>query len=312
MKGLGVYAAVIALLVPNVGCVKSMLVNGQLSGARQLTGVAEAIGDLEVGRSAAGGGLVQLEALHALAPDNLDGLFMLTRSWAGYGFAFAEDDYEAAVDAGDDDLAELQKARARMAYDRAVSYGISLLKHRSEDFGTSYSNASAFRAWLGEHFGKHDDAEDLFWVGNAWLSRINIGKDDPALVADLFVGIELLERSRKLDPDYMGRSAQIALAAYHARSIMAAPELELSRQLFEEAIARTRRTNLMGLVIYATRYACVKQDRALYEKLLHEVIDANDPDPAQRMANAVAKRRAKRYLRRNRMMDCGFDMANPT
>jgi hypothetical protein len=302
-------AAGMTLLLGTTGCLKSMIVNGQLSGAREVSGVAQTIGDIDVGRSAAGGGLVQLEAMHKLAPDNTDGLFLLTQAWAGYGFSYAEDDYEAAVDANDDDLADYHKARARAAYDRAVFYGVSLLKHRSGDFEASYKNAANLRAWLAEHFKKREDAEDLFWVGNAWLSRVGMGIDEPALIADLFVGIELFEHSRKLDPDYMGRSAQVALAAYHARSIMAAPELELSRQLFEDAIARTHRTNLMALVVYARRYACVRQDRALYEKLLHEVLDATVPDPNQRMANAIAKRRAKRYLRPNRMMDCGFDLS---
>jgi hypothetical protein len=82
--------------------------------------------------------------------------------------------------------------------------------------------------------------------------------------------------------------------------------------MFEEALAKTERKNLMVQLNYAAKYACIKGDRGLYEKLLNEVLAAEDPDPEQRLPNAVAKRRAKRYLGRQRMMDCGFDMSAPS
>ena len=53
--------------------------------------------------------------------------------------------------------------------------------------------------WLKEEFDSKDDAENLFWVGGAWMARVNLLKDEPEYVADLFVGVSMLERSREID-----------------------------------------------------------------------------------------------------------------
>jgi len=50
----------------------------------------------------------------------------------------------------------------------------------------------------------------------------------------------------------------------------------------------------------------MKGDKALYEKLLNEVLAADDPDPSQRLTNTIAKRKAKRGLSKSRMENCGF------
>jgi len=290
------------------GCIKSMLTNGQISATRNASSAFNTIGDYELARNAASAGLVQFEGMHALAPDNQDALLLLTKGWTGYGFAFPEDDFEAASDAGDDDLAEYHKKRARMAYERAVFYGSEMLRAEADGFDDAKKNDGTIRAWLKQHFDDKEDAETLFWVGYAWLARTNIAKDDPAVVADLFVGIAMLEHSLALDPDYMYHGAETALASYHARSPMA--EMDQAKTMFEAVIAKTNRKTLVAQLNFAARYACLKSDRALYEKLLNEVVSAEDPDPEQRLTNAIAKRRAKRYLSKQRMMDCGFDMSS--
>ncbi|MEO6418701.1 MAG: TRAP transporter TatT component family protein, partial [Polyangiaceae bacterium] len=107
--------SVVASLAFGTGCIKSTLTNGQISATREAAGSFETIGDYDLARSAAMAGMVQFEGMHKLAPDNEDALFMLMQGWTGYGYAFAEDDREAAMDAGDDDLAEYHRKRARMA-----------------------------------------------------------------------------------------------------------------------------------------------------------------------------------------------------
>jgi hypothetical protein len=297
--------ALVGLLgLGSTGCIKSMLVNGQISSTRKGAGALNTVGDYELARSAASAGLAQFEGMHNLAPDNEDALFLLTRSWVSYGYAFVEDDYDAATDAGDDDLADYHKKRARLAYDRAVFYGLELLGKHAEGFEAAKKNDETMRAWLKSNFDDKEDAEILFWAGYAWLARVNISKDQPEMVADLFVGIAMLERSLELDPEYNNYGATTALAAYHART--AAAELDQAKQLFEGAIQKTEGKSLLIKVNYATRYACLKGDKALYEKLINEVLSAEDPDPNQRLTNTIAKRRAKRALSKPRMENCGF------
>ena len=298
------FAAVAALCLSPLGCIKAILTNGQISATRQASSALDTIADFEVGKTAAAAGLVQFEGMHRLAPDNTDALFLLTKGWAGYGFAFAEDDMEAAQDKGDDDLAAYHKKRARMAYERAVFYGLELLAHQADGFAAAKKNEDTFKKWLDKNFDDKEDAESLFWVGYAWLGRVNIGKDDPALVGELFVGVAMLEKAVQLDPSYNHYSGEVALAAYHARTAMS--EMDQSKQLFEDALAKTQGKSLVVQLNYATRYACNKGDRALYEKMINEVLTADDPDPQQRFTNMIAKRRARRALQKSRMEDCGF------
>jgi hypothetical protein len=298
-----------ALLLSTSGCIEKALTNGQIEATRRASGAFDTIGDYELARSAAEAGMVQFEGMHRLAPDNEDGLFLLTQGWTGYGYGIVEDDMELAQDAGDESLAEYHKRRARMAYDRAIFYGLELLSHRDDGFKNAKKNDLTFRAWLKEHFDDKDDVPNLFWTGYGWLAKVNLLKDDPEQVADLFIPVAMLERSVELDPGYFHWGATLALAAYHSRAAVA--ELDQGKQMFETVIAKTNRKSLLSLVTYAQTYACVKNDRALYEKLLNEVLAADDPDPNQRLNSTLAKRRAKRYLGRQRMLDCGFDMSAP-
>src|SRR5438477_567718 len=90
--------AAISVCATPLGCVKKMLINGQIEGTRQASSAFDTIGDWELAYKAAASGIVQFEGMHKLAPDNDDGLFLLTKGWTGYGFGFAEDEMEDAQD----------------------------------------------------------------------------------------------------------------------------------------------------------------------------------------------------------------------
>ncbi len=302
-------ALILPLCLASVGCIKSMLTNGQIAATREAAGSFNTIGDYELARAAAQAGLVQFEGMHQLAPDNEDALFLLTQSWVGYGYGFPEDDWEAAVDRGDDDAADYQQKRATMAYERSVFYGLELLSHNDKGFAAAKKNDMTFKKWLNDNFDSKDDVPALFWTGYGWLARVNINKEKPELVADVWVGVDMLEKAVSLDPAYEHWSGTVALAAYHARPM---GEPDQAKQMFEAALEKTQHKALLTQLTYAQTYACAKADRGLYEKLLNEVLSSEDPDPQQRLANTLAKRRAKRYLGKQREMDCGFDMSQPS
>ena len=301
------FAAALTLGLASTGCINAILADGQISATREASDAFNVIGDYELARSAAQAGLVQFEGMHRLRPNNTDGLFLLTQAWVGYGFAFPQDDYEDAVDRNDEDAAQYHKKRTSLAYDRAVFFGLELLSHTDKGFATAKRNDETIKKWLNANFTSKDDALNLFWAGYAWLARVDLNKENPELVADLFLGVDMIERSVAIDPTLEHWSGTVALAAYHARP---AGEPEQSKQMFEAALAKTERKNLIVQFTYAVSYACAKGDRGLYESLLNEVIAAQDPDPNQRLTNMMAKRRAKRFLGKQRMMDCGFDMSS--
>ena len=301
---LATFALFLGIATSQSGCIKAMLTEGQIASTRKAAAGLDSVGDYEMVRAAVSAGLAQFEGMHTLAPDNRDALFLLTKGWTSYGFGFVEDDRDLAVLAGDEDAADYHKKRARLAYDRAVFYGTELIGHHASGFDAARKNDTTIKAWVAENFTSKSDAPDLFWLGYAWLARVNVSKDDPSLVGELFVGVTLLEASFALDPEYNHRTAQVALAAYHARTAMS--EMDEAKKLFDDLLVKTERKTLVVQVNYATRYACVSGDKALYEKLLGEVIAAEDPDPSQRLTNTVAKRRAKRALTKAAMSDCGF------
>ena len=306
------FALAASLATLSTGCIKATLTNGQISATREASAAFDTIGDYELARTAAQAGMIQFEGMHVLAPGNEDALYLLTKGWVGYGFAFVEDDMEAAEDAGEDDMADYHRKRARMAYDRAVFYGLQLLAKHADGFDAAKKNEPTLAKWLSDNFKDPDDAPNLFWTGYGWLARVNLMKGDdvdgPGFVAELFVGVTMLERAVALDPSLEHYSGLIALGAYHARTGMA--ELDQAKQLFDQALAKTAGANLMVQFNYATRYACMKADGALYQDMINKVLQAPDPDPHQRLTNAVAKRRAKRWLGKRRVKDaCGIDLA---
>lgn len=301
-------ALVATFALGSTGCVKKMMLDSQIRATRIGAGAADSLGDFEVARGAAASGVMQFEGMHRLAPDNEDALFMLLRGWMSWGYAFAQDDYEVALLKEDDDAAEYHKERAKHAFDRAIGYGLELVGKRDGGFDAAKKTTDSLTAWLEKTFDDREDAETLFWLGSAWLARVNLLKDEPEYVAELYVGVAILDRSRVLDPALMAWGATSTLAAYHARSRIG--ELDRAKELLDLALAKTERKSLGVLVNYA-KYACSKDDKGLYEKVLNEVIDADTSDPTFRLQNVIAKRRAKRGLHKTAIEDCGFSEPEP-
>lgn len=305
---IGSIALCLVTLLGGTGCIKSTLLKGQLQSTRQAASAADTLHDYEVARHAAFAGLVQFEGLHKLAPGNEDGLFLLMKGWAGASFGFIEDDMEVAEDLKDRELAEYHKQRAMAAYERSIQYGIELVSKRADGFAEARKNAETLRTWLAQNFTDKEDAENLLWLGYAWIARTGVAKDDPAMVAELWVGVLIVERSVALNDAYAYGTGLTILAAYHART--AQSELDESKRMFERAFALTNNRALLPKFNYASRYLCVKGDLEGYKKALQEIVDAGDILPEQRLQNAIAKRRARRYLGKARMAemreDCGF------
>lgn len=290
------------LILGASGCIKSTLLNGQIEATRQASGAIDTIGDFEVARSIAYAGLGQFEGMHRLAPENEDALFLLLKAWTATGFAFIEDDYEIAADADDEPLADYHRARARAAYNRAIGYGIALLERRVSGFAKARVNLATMQSHLAKF--EKSDALNLLWLGQAWLAKANVSKEDTAVIAELYVGEALLERSLQLDEGLDYGAGHAALGSYHARTAMA--ELDDSFKHFSRAIEQSGGKALMPKVALAHAYYCMKGDKAGYEKTLRDVLSAPEGLPEQRLQNAIARRRARRYLTATRLAGCGF------
>jgi len=287
-----------------MGCIETILTNGEIASTREAAKSFDTLGDYELAKVSTQAGLAQFEGMHRIAPDNEDALFMLVQGWGGYAWGFVEDELEEAQLEGRDAAAEYHKKRAKMAYDRAVFYGLELLQHKDKGgFEKAKKNEMTMNAWLKEHFDSKEDAENLFWVAYAWMSRVNLLQDDPAMVADLYIGVDMMQRAFQLEPTYYASSPMVAMAAYHGRTADA--EVKEARALFEQALKNTKRGALTTQLTYA-QFACTVADKKLYDTLVDEILAANDPDPNQRLNNTIAKRRASRMKLPKKTADCGF------
>ena len=310
MRRLMVELAPVALVgllgMANTGCIKKMLLDGQIESTRKGGTAFNTISDWEVARRAASAGIAQFEGMHYLAPYNENALLMLTRSWSGMAFGFIEDEMEQAQDKyGEDaEMVQYHKKRAVAAYSRALFYGKKLLEMKAPGFDEAKKNVESMQAWLRNFDDPETDTENLFWVGQAWMSRVNLMKDDPSYVAELFIGVEIMKRSLELDPNWNYGAAHGVLGAYHARTAMA--ELDQAKAHFDKALAISEGKALLTKVNMAARYHCAKVDKDAYVATLTEVVEAGDTLPEQRLQNTIAKRRAKRLLAKWRMNACGF------
>lgn len=256
--------------------------------------------DLDFAEASAPANLVTAESVWRVSQENEDVLVELVQGYAAYGYAFLEDRMERAS-AAEDDVAERRyRSRAQAAYRRAKGFGMRLLAVRESveggPEGRVRAGLPAWRAYL-ERFADRDDVPALFWTANAWASLISLSVDETEALLDLPFAVALAERARALDPDFAHGAVQAFFGVYHASTPQAAGgRPDLSRAAFERALATSNRQFLTWQVFEARSYAVMVQDRALYRRLLQEVLDAGDVMPEERLANLVAKRRAERYL----------------
>lgn len=313
MKRLSTTARTLGLLlitsfaVGNAACIKKMILNGQIKATREAAAGVSTVHDFEVANTMAYAGLAQFEGFHVLAPQNEDALFLLTKGWTSSAFAFMEDKLERIEDsAGVNSEEYTQMAeRTRAGYERGIEYGIKLLELRNPGFEAARQNDASIKTWLAR-FESKADAESLFWFGYAWMGRANIAKDDPEIVAELFVGEAIMNRVLQLDESVMNGSAHVVLGSYHARTALA--ELDEAKIAFDRALAMTDGKMLMAKLQYAIRYDCMTGNKEHYLQLLNEVVAAGNVFPAEQLSNVLAKRRASRYLQPKRMQEsCGFE-----
>jgi hypothetical protein len=309
----GLLTLALGACLGTTGCLTQILLDGQIASTRKASVALNTVPDFEVANTAAFASLATLEGYHYLAPDNANALYLLTRAWTAGSSAFIEDQMEIAEDLYGIDSPEYRyhQSRARAAYERGIHYGTKLIEKKVPGFAKvaleGERREDRLKEWL-KGFSDPSDAVNLFWTGYAWIGRTSVQKDEPALVAELWIGVTIVERAVELDPNVESGLAQVVLGSYHARSPGA--ELDLAKEHFDKAIAATEGKALMPKMQYATRYLCARGDREGFVKTLQEILDAGDTLPEQRLQNTIAKRKANRWmLSKDRARDnCGFDV----
>jgi tetratricopeptide (TPR) repeat protein len=225
---------------------------------------------------------------------------VLAQGYIEYSFGFLEDDLESIPDDGKHAAERDQLAwRATNLYDRALDYALRLIATEDKKFPDQFKKDVASAEAAAKKLEK-EDAPGLLFAGLALASAINLNRQDLARVVDLPKAIALIKRAHELDPKFYNAGAAMTLGIiYCSQGKAIGGDPDLGKKMFEEAIHATDGKYLMTKVMFARFYAVIVQDRDLYTKTLKEVIAApNDLYPQQRLANALAKKRAERYLKK--------------
>lgn len=248
--------------------------------------------DYEFAGQAAPGSILQLEGIWRVTPDNEIIMLELAKSYTGYAYGWVEDELER-VDPMDFDREEHVRTRARLMYLRARNFAFRLIRNEADGFDEARAGGlPEFERWLREEFDDEEQAPMLMWAGYSWGSAIGVSRDDPMLIADLGFAKALVERSVELDPAYYNAGGLTFMGVVTAEELGGDPEQAV--QYFERALELTDRKMLLIQYNYARSYAVRTQNRELFDRLLTEIEEAGDVFPEARLANKIAKRRARR------------------
>jgi len=260
--------------------------------------------DYDMAARAIPGALKTVEGFHVANPENELLVAILAEGYCQYATGFIEDEFEIAEMKGDFDGADYHGQRATKAFLRCMGYGLEMLGGKWEQaiLGT-FDDVEA----LAKKAGK-SKRDGMFWVANGLAGAINYNKDDVTMVAHLSKARALFDRVAEIDakkpPKDPAKHAlpQVALGMVNT----ALPEAlggkpKIGAEHFMNAMKITKDRFLLAKVLYARRYAVAVQDRDLFRKTLIEVLQT-DPAiwPEQRLANEIAHRRARRYLKQEK------------
>jgi tetratricopeptide (TPR) repeat protein len=283
--------------------------NVQKFAANQTVKVAEAgslgfngFWDYEIFGQAVPAAILQSEALVQINPDNETLLTGLARTYVSYAYGWLQDRWEVADERGDFEQADELEVRVMHIYERAGHLGLRVV-HRHDPKGQLQAQLKSgkveqLKAYLRENYQDQDDVPGLYWAGLAWGSAMANSGGDLNKLADAPMARALLERSVELDRGYADAGGLGVLGTVEASfPELFGGDLEKARSYYDQALVQCNRRNHLILLSYAKVYAVAKQDRALFLKLLREIMDAPDLGPDIRMSNKIARHRAKRYLK---------------
>ncbi len=296
---LGVLSAAVACSASACN-VNRIAVNTTASVLVEAQDTTRAYFDWESGGYAAASGVMQLEGLHTVSPDNEELTLMLVKAYMAYAYGWVMDAHDLAEARGDYDESEYHQQRAYLMYTRAKRLAMRVLTHRDPQFAQIVEqDPKTLRAYLEKHWSDAErDVPPLFWLVMSWSTAVNSSPDTTEFV-DMPAIRTIAEWVAHLNEGYEDAGILVFLGGFassYPKQLGGDPVK--GKQYFERAAQLTQRKNHILLLNYAVFYGISAQDRALYVSLLHEIIEAGDQGPRFRLGNKVARRRAQRYLQR--------------
>jgi predicted anti-sigma-YlaC factor YlaD len=286
--------AALAALAVTGGCSIRSAATGALADALSSGGGGYGSDDdVELVRDAVPFGLKTMESLLEEQPRHAGLLGAVCAGFTQYAYAFVQQDADAAELDGRSADARARRLRARKLYQRARDYGLRGLEVRHPGLTAPLRSLRDLPAALAPL-----NAQDLtlvYWTAASWALLISSGKEDMGLVAELPAPEALMRRALQLDETWGDGAIHEFLATFEASR--PGGSVAAARHHLAASLAAGRGRKYGPLVSWAEGPLVQAQDRAEFTRLLTWVAAA-DPDvsPSDRLANAIAQRRARLLL----------------
>jgi len=251
--------------------------------------------DLEMARSGAQGNIMMMKGLLEVVPGNADLVGLLASTYASFAFGFIEDDMED-LEAGSSAW-NTALNRAFDFYERARGLAMKRLQMSHEELPDLVTcTDGALEAALSQL--TEEDAGTLFWFSYAWSGMVNQMQDDPFFLLQLPRVETLMNRVLALNEAFFDGGAHLFFGVLKSSAPSSlSDETEASAMHFDRAIELGGAHNLMAKVLKARFLSVAKRDPAMFTAILEEVLETPvDVLPSHTLSNALAKRRAARWL----------------
>lgn len=238
---------------------------------------AARVGDVELARDAMAGGIVQLAAFALAYPDEPRFAELHADAVCDYATAFVFDDWEDASLAGRADDARAAADRLRELLPECIAL----------------ESARLPRGWTPATLRPADVPAAL---AIARARAVELALAPMAGIAALPALRELLERCAALRPGLRDAAAELLLGTL-AANVSAYTRGPDGSEWFAKAKTLAGDGVLMIDVMRARSLGIAHKDKDAYESQLAKVLDADRARwPEHRLANALAVRKARRYL----------------
>jgi hypothetical protein len=239
--------------------------------------------DLVFAEQALPANLKLIEVMLANNPDNTRLLRLASEGYCSYALGFIEDsDVE----------------RARMFYLRGHQYGLRIVRQDRELAKALDGQIDDLKAELVKR-GK-EAVPGIFWSAFGLGSYVSLSLTNPDALAEIPKVEALMNFVAGVDSSFYHAGADIFLGTlYGSRPKIFGGDEVRSRAHFEKALRINGGRFLMTYVYYARSYAVATLNETLFDQLLGKVEQTPlDDSPRDRLANAIAKRKAKLLLAR--------------
>jgi hypothetical protein len=283
--------ALVTCVTPLAGCNLNRFAADQAGSiAASSTPYMRGFWDYDIARHGTAAGIMQLESMHSVTPDNEQLTLTLVASYVGYAFGWVELDMEQARADGQFPKADRLRARAELIYKRARDLSLRVMRVRDSAIDeVLLAEPAALQSYLKKHYADRADIAPVFWAAMAWGSMIG-ATDQLDAAVDLPMVRALVEHVVAVEPGYESAAALVFLGGLYAQTPPDfGGDLVKAKAYFERALELTGRKAKVVQLNYARLYAQTAGDQALYRSLLDEVLLPDDQGNALRLSNKIAR-----------------------